>query len=264
MKLNRINEKFHYKNRDILNVYFTAGYPNLNDTVTIIQSLEIAGADIIEIGIPFSDPVADGPTIQQSNQKALDNGMTLNLLFDQLKDIRKTVKVPLILMGYLNPIMQYGVEAFIAKCKAIGIDGVIVPDMPLQVYVHDYKTLFEEANLLNIFLITPQTSPERIRLLDEASEGFIYMVSSASTTGAKTGISAEQEAYFTRIQEMHLSNPTLIGFGISDNESFEKACAYANGAIIGSAFIKMLEKSTNLPQDIYDFVHSIRSADLVE
>ncbi len=260
---NRINEVFHFKGKDILNVYFTAGFPNLNDTAKIITSLDLAGADLIEIGIPFSDPIADGPTIQQSNQKALDNGMTLKLLFEQLEGIRKVTKVPLILMGYLNPIEQYGIKAFCEKCREVGIDGLILPDLPLQVYLHDYKNMFEEAGLLNIFLITPQTSPERIRLIDEASEGFIYMVSSASTTGAKTGISEDQEAYFKRIQDMQLTNPTLIGFGISDQKSFETACQYANGAIIGSAFIKAIENSTSLEKDIQSFVHSIRPKELV-
>jgi tryptophan synthase alpha chain len=246
--------------RNLLNVYFTGGFPALNDTVPIIKALEKAGADIVEIGIPFSDPLADGPTIQESSQRAIDNGMTLPLLLDQLANIRQEVQIPLILMGYLNPILQYGMEKFCQRCGEIGIDGIILPDLPLQEYIDEYETLFKTHNLTNIFLITPQTSEARIRRMDEHSESFIYMVSSASTTGAKSGISSDQEAYFGRIATMQLRSPRLIGFGISNRESFERACQYANGAIIGSAFIKLLSESHHLDSDINRFVKDIKGA----
>ncbi len=256
---NRIDQVFQEKNGNILSVYFTAGFPQLNDTVTIMQSLQEAGADIIEIGVPFSDPVADGPTIQNSDTVALANGMSLNLLFEQIKDIRKTVHIPLIMMGYLNPIMQYGIERFCQSCQSVGIDGLIIPDLPVQEYLDEYKEIFEARGLYNIFLISPQTSENRIRQIDAQSKGFIYMVSSASITGAKSGISEEQVAYFERVKNMQLNNPALIGFGISNHETFSKACAYASGAIIGSAFIKMLENSADLQTDIRDFIHSVKS-----
>lgn len=255
---NRIISLFEQKKDNILNVYFTAGFPKLTDTSLIIRSLAAAGADIIEIGMPYSDPVADGPTIQESNDKSLENGMSLKLLFEQIADIRQHTQVPLLLMGYLNPIVQYGVEKFCATCQEIGIDGLILPDLPMYEYTTVYKPVFEKNNLLNIFLITPQTSEARIRQIDGISKGFIYMVSSASVTGAKSGIGDEQEAYFRRVQQLNLQNPTLIGFGISNHGTFAKACQYANGAIIGSAFIKMLSQSTDLQTDITDFVQGIK------
>jgi tryptophan synthase alpha chain len=240
--LNRINQKLEEKNK-LLSIYFTAGYPNLNDTVTIIQNLENAGVDMIEIGLPFSDPLADGPTIQASSTQALKNGITTNLLFEQLKDIRKTVTIPLIIMGYFNPILQFGVEAFCKQCAEIGIDGLIIPDLPVDVYNDEYKTIFEEYDLINIFLITPQTSDERIKFIDSISKGFIYMVSSASVTGGQSGFGAVQTNYFKRIAEMNLSNPQIVGFGISNNETFTQATQSAKGAIIGSAFIKYLTEN---------------------
>ena len=255
---NRITQLFARKQHGVLNVYFTAGFPKLDDTTLIVKALAEAGTDIIEIGMPYSDPVADGPTIQASNDRALENGMSLKELFAQLEGIRQHTQVPLLLMGYLNPVVQYGVEAFCEKCREIGVDGVILPDLPLLEYTETYRNVFERNGLLNIFLITPQTSEARIRQIDAISSGFIYMVSSASVTGAKSGIGEEQEAYFRRIQAMQLRNPTLIGFGISNRSSFEKACSYANGAIIGSAFIKMLEQSTDLATGITDFVHGIK------
>ncbi|MFD1820139.1 tryptophan synthase, alpha chain [Pseudarcicella hirudinis] len=258
--MNRITQLFQNKKQDILNVYFTAGFPDLNDTVKILTALDEGGADLIEIGMPYSDPVADGETIQLSNQKALDNGMSVKLLFEQLKDIRKTVNVPILLMGYINPVLQYGIEAFCKKCQEVGVDGLILPDLPVDVYEEEYKSIFEQYNLLNTFLITPQTSDVRINHIDNISNGFIYMVSSASTTGAKTGISEEQEAYFAKVNAMNLKNPRLIGFGISNHESFKKASSNAQGAIIGSAFIKVLNESTNLEKDIKSFVHSIKYA----
>jgi len=257
VETNRINRIFREKENQILSVYFTAGFPDLEDTPTIIKVLEESGADVIEVGIPFSDPIADGPTIQESNQRALDNGMSLATLFDQLKNIRPGVDLPILLMGYLNPIVQYGIERFSEDCNRVGIDGVIIPDLPMSQYLKEYQPIFSKHGLCNIFLVTPQTSEDRIRIIDQNSEGFIYLVSSASTTGARSGISPEQEAYFQRIKSMALENPCLIGFGISNNETFRKACSFSSGAIIGSAFIKMLAKSNNIDQDIQDFIKAV-------
>ncbi|WP_117879866.1 tryptophan synthase subunit alpha [Aureibaculum luteum] len=237
--MNRINQKLE-KSKRLLSIYFTAGYPNLNDTVTIIQNLEKSGVDMIEIGLPFSDPLADGPTIQASSTKALQNGMTSEVLFGQLKNIRESVQIPLIIMGYFNPILQFGVEEFCKKCSEIGIDGLIIPDLPVDVYNDQYRATFQKYGLINVFLITPQTSDERIRFIDSISNGFIYMVSSASVTGSQSGFGEEQTNYFQRIEKMNLDNPQIIGFGISDNTSFTQATEYAKGAIIGSAFIKHL------------------------
>jgi tryptophan synthase alpha chain len=256
--MNRINKLFQEKKNNIFSIYFTSGFPKLNDTITIINELENNGVDMIEIGMPFSDPLADGPTIQGSSEIALENGMSIKLLFEQLRESNiKNSKSAMILMGYLNPVMQYGIENFCKDAAALGIDGVIIPDLPMQEYVDEYKSIFEKFNLKNIFLITPQTSEERIRFIDSHSDGFIYMVSSSSTTGAKNGVEAGQEDYFKRIQSMKLKNPTMIGFGISDNTSFTNACKFANGAIIGSAFIKSIEKSTDLKKDIAAFAKSI-------
>lgn len=237
--MNRINQKLN-EDKKLLSIYFTAGYPDINDTTTVIKNLEDSGVDMIEIGLPFSDPLADGPTIQASSTKALHNGMTSILLFEQLKDIRQTVSIPLIIMGYFNPMLQYGVEAFCKKCQEVGIDGLIIPDLPVDVYNEEYKSIFEKYGLINVFLITPQTSDERIHFIDSISNGFIYMVSSASTTGAKIGFGEEQTQYFERIANMNLKNPQIIGFGISNNETFTQATNHAKGAIIGSAFIKHL------------------------
>jgi len=254
---NRLQSIFAQPNK-LLNVYFTAGFPQLDDTVRILHALEAAGADLIEIGMPYSDPLADGPTIQQSSQRAIENGMTIRLLLDQLATIRPAVQVPLILMGYLNPVMQFGIEAFCKQAAAVGIDGIILPDLPLREYEEDYRAIFRRHGLVNIFLITPQTSDARIRQIDGLSESFIYMVSSASTTGAKKGISEEQLAYFARIEAMQLRSPLLIGFGISDRDSFVRACTWASGAIIGSAFIKLLEQSQDLEGDTAQFVRAIK------
>ncbi|RLJ67156.1 tryptophan synthase alpha chain [Lacinutrix venerupis] len=238
--MNRINQKLK-ENKKLLSIYFSAGFPKLDDTVSIIENLEKNGVDMIEIGLPFSDPLADGPTIQASSTQALKNGMTTNVLFNQLKDIRKTVSIPLILMGYFNPMLQYGVEAFCKKCQDIGIDGLIIPDLPVDVYNEKYKAIFEKYGLINVFLITPQTSVERINFIDSISNGFIYMVSSASVTGSSSGFGEAQTNYFKRIADMNLKNPQIIGFGISDSETFKQATKYAKGAIIGSAFIKHLK-----------------------
>ncbi|WP_242204834.1 tryptophan synthase subunit alpha [Aestuariivivens insulae] len=239
--MNRINKKLQ-DNKKLLSIYFTAGYPNLNDTVTIIQDLEKNGVDMIEIGLPFSDPLADGPTIQESSTQALKNGMTTEALFNQLQGIRETVSIPLIIMGYFNPMLQYGVEAFCEKCQELGIDGLIIPDLPVDVYHEEYQSIFEKYGLINVFLITPQTSDERIKYIDSVSNGFIYMVSSASTTGAKSGFGEEQTQYFKRIANLNLKNPQIVGFGISNNQTFSQATQYAKGAIIGSAFVKKLKE----------------------
>lgn len=252
---NRITSKLQ-EDKKLLSIYFTAGYPAKKDTVRIIQDLEESGVDMVEIGLPFSDPLADGPTIQESSTAALKNGMGTQLLFDQLKDIRKTVSIPLIIMGYFNPMLQYGVELFCEKCKEIGIDGIIMPDLPLDVYQAEYESVFKKYGLINIFLITPQTSDQRIRQIDAASDGFIYMVSSASVTGSKVGFGKEQENYFERISKMDLKNPQIVGFGIKDAETFQQATKMAKGAIIGSAFIKFLTSSG--VDKIAEFIKKIR------
>ena len=253
--MNRINQKMQ-EDKKLLSIYFTAGYPSLNDTVKIIEELEDNGVDMIEIGLPFSDPLADGPTIQESSTAALKNGMTTKLLFEQLKDIRKSVSIPLILMGYFNPMLQYGVEAFCKKCHEIGIDGLIMPDLPLDVYQDEYEPIFKKYKLKNIFLITPQTSDKRIKQIDEASDAFIYMVSSASVTGSKTGFGTTQTDYFERIATMNLTNPQIVGFGINNAETFQQATNTSKGAIIGSAFIKYLTEHG--VENISSFVKNIR------
>ena len=252
--MNRINKKLQ-EDKKLLSIYFTAGYPNLDDTESIIQNLEKSGVDMIEIGLPFSDPLADGPTIQASSTQALKNGMTTDVLFNQLKDIRNSVKIPLIIMGYFNPMLQYGVEALCEKCQDIGIDGLIIPDLPVDVYHEEYQAIFEKYGLINVFLITPQTSDERIRYIDSISNGFIYMVSSASTTGAKVGFGEEQTQYFKRIGEMNLNSPQIVGFGISNKETFTQATKHAKGAIIGSAFVKHV--TNNSIDTIETFTNSI-------
>ncbi|AIY13357.1 tryptophan synthase subunit alpha [Cellulophaga baltica] len=253
--MNRINQKMQ-EDKKLLSIYFTAGYPSLNDTVKVIQDLEANGIDMIEIGLPFSDPLADGPTIQNSSTAALKNGMTTNILFEQLKDIRKSVSIPLILMGYFNPMLQYGVEAFCKKCAEIGIDGLIMPDLPLDVYQDEYEAIFKKYDLKNIFLITPQTSDARILQIDAASDAFIYMVSTASVTGSKSGFGEEQTTYFNRIAAMNLKNPQIVGFGINNSSTFKQATTHAKGAIIGSAFIKHLTEHG--VATIPEFVKEIR------
>ena len=253
---NRIDETFANK-QDVLNIYFTAGYPKPEDTIRIAKALEKAGADMLEIGIPFSDPVADGPTIQESSKISLDNGMNLSHLFDQLQDLRSQVQIPVLLMGYVNPIIQYGIENFCNNCAKVGVDGVIIPDLPMQEYLEHYQDHFKQKEIHNIFLISPNTSEERIKVIDSHSSGFIYMVSSSSITGAKSAVQDGQLAYYDRINSMGLQNPRLIGFGISNQETFSAACNHANGAIIGSAFINQLNTDSS-EEGITNFIHSIK------
>jgi tryptophan synthase alpha chain len=251
--MNRITTLFKEKKENILSIYYTAGYPGLGDTVAIAEALEKAGADMLEIGFPYSDPVADGPVIQASSKQALDSGMDLNLLFAQLTELRKKVSIPVLLMGYVNPVLQYGVERFCKACAAVGVDGCIVPDLPMAEYEDLYKDTFLENGLSNIFLVTPQTSEERIRKIDSLSNGFIYLLSSSATTGQNLQVSDTTTGYFSRIAAMDLKNPTMIGFGISSRETFDKACQYANGGIIGTSFVKSLQ-ADNLQESIQTFM----------
>ena len=255
--MNRINKLFEEKKDNILSIYFTAGYPNLNDTTKIIKTLDECGVDLIEIGMPFSDPIADGPVIQDSSNVAIDNGMNLNLLFEQLEDIRKITDIPIVLMGYVNPVYQFGYNNFIKNILKCDLDGLILPDLPLEDYKNNFKSVFDKENLSFIFLITPNTSEDRIKKIDNNSNGFVYMVSSSSTTGKKSSFDNKQIDYFQKIRSLSLKNPTVIGFGISDKESFTQACKYSNGAIIGSKFIQSLSKS-NIKESIRSFVYSIR------
>lgn len=257
--MNRIHYLFNTKQDRVLSIYFTAGFPKLEDTIPVMEAIQAGGADIIEIGIPYSDPIADGPTIQDSNMIALENGMSMKMLFDQLKGFRAKIHMPVVLMGYLNPIMQFGMEEFCKKCKEVGVDGLIVPDLPMQQYLDEYKSLFDSYGLVNTFLISPQTSEKRIREIDQNTDGFIYMVSSHSITGAKAEISVDQVAYFERVKAMNLKNPRLIGFGISDAQTFSTASKYSNGAIIGSAFIKKIKDSQNLSQDIQTYLRAVKA-----
>lgn len=256
--MNRLNQLFAHKKKNILSIYFTAGYPDLNNTVAIAEAVEKAGADFIEIGFPYSDPVADGPTIQESSQKALENGMNLNLLFSQLKELRSKVNMPVLLMGYANPMVQYGVERFCKTAAEVGVDGVIVPDLPMYEYENMYKDIFAKYGLSNIFLVTPQTSEERIRKIDELSNSFIYLLSSSSITGKNLEVSDTLESYYKRIIAMELKNPIVIGFGISNNKTYTKACEYANGAIVGSAFVKYLNSRPDYLSGVGGFISTIR------
>ena len=240
--MNRINQLFQTNPQKLLSVYFCAGTPTLDGTAQVIKDLEQGGVSLIEIGIPFSDPMADGPVIQDAATKALRNGMSLRLLFSQLRDIRQEVNIPLILMGYLNPIYQFGFEHFCQECQACGIDGVIIPDLPFRDYEASYKAIAAKYDIRVIMLITPETSDERIREIDEHTDGFIYMVSSASTTGAQRDFNAQKQAYFKRINDLQLRNPRMVGFGISNKQTFDAACANAAGGIIGSRFVTLLNE----------------------
>ena len=258
--MNRIEQLFQNKKGDILSIFLTAGYPELEDMPRLVKTLARSGVDLIEIGMPYSDPLADGPTIQQTSQVALQNGMQLELLFRQIKEVRKEVNIPLILMGYFNQVMQYGEAAFFQRCKEVGIDGLILPDLPLFEYEQHYQETVEACGLAMSFLIAPQTSEERIHQIDAASTGFLYMVADAGITGAKSGISDAQQGYFQRIQDMDLQAPRLIGFGISSRETFQTACQYAQGAIIGSAFLKSLQKGEELEASAQAFIQSIKQS----
>lgn len=254
---NRIQTLFATKPSGILSVYFTAGFPALTDTRPILSALQNEGVDLVEIGIPFSDPMADGVVIQQSSTQALQNGMTLRLLFDQLEGVRDEIHIPLILMGYLNPIMQYGFDAFCQKCAAVGVDGVIIPDLPFDEYRDAYQSIAERYNVHIIMLITPETTPERIQRIDKHTSGFIYMVSSAATTGAQQRFAPEANAYFERINAMNLRNPRLIGFGISNRETFNAAQSHAAGAIVGSRFIQLLKSESSIEKSASELVRSL-------
>ena len=255
---NRIAELFEKKKENILSVFYTAGFPSLHDTGLIADCLQNSGADLIEIGIPFSDPIADGPVIQASSKRAIDNGMTVKLLLEQVRSLRKTVHLPLILMGYLNPVLQYGMERFFAHASEAGVDGLILPDMPFEEYQVVHREKMEGHGLRNIFLISPTTAEERIHKIDRATNSFIYAVSSSGTTGVRESFQTGQIAYFERLRKMQLDNPFLIGFGVSNKETFASACKYAAGAIVGSAFIRLLESSTDLETDIRQFVRSLK------
>ncbi|NML23388.1 tryptophan synthase subunit alpha [Pseudoflavitalea sp. G-6-1-2] len=255
--MSRIQSLFNTKNKQVLNVYVTAGYPQLNSTLTIMSALQKSGADLIELGMPYSDPLADGPVIQASSTIALQNGMTIKTLFAQLKDFRNTIHVPVILMGYMNPILQYGFEKFCADAAAVGIDGLILPDLPEFEFESEYGAIIKKYNLDFIFLVTPETKPERVQRLDNLSTGFLYAVSSSSTTGKDQNMDAVN-AYLQRLQSMNLKNPVLVGFGIKDKASFEAASKYSNGAIIGTAFIKALEGATDVTAATEAFIKTVK------
>ena len=260
--MNRIDALFQSKSREVLSVYFTAGYPGLNDTTTIIEALEESGIDMVEVGIPFSDPMVDGPVIQESNKLALKNGMSLNLLFDQISMIREKINIPLLLMGYLNPVFHYGVENFCRSCRQAGIDGVILPDMPLEIYQKHYKKSFEENNLHNVFLVTPSTQKDRLANILKESSGFVYMVSSSSTTGGKKDIRTHL-SYVNTIRNIKPEIPVMVGFGINNRERFLTVCEQANGGIIGSAFIRILARQGDLKTNIQSFIRSIKQDDQI-
>jgi len=255
---NRITSLFERKKKDILNIYFTAGYPDLDDTARILKHISTLDVDLVEIGIPFSDPLADGPTIQNSGSKALENGISLAKIFDQLEGIRETVDTPIILMGYLNSLLQFGEEEFCRRCEEVGVDGLIIPDMPLGYYEKHYEALLKKHGLVNIMLVTPETSEERIREIDAKSEAFIYAVSSNSITGGSVNVNGQIE-YYNRLNAMNLSTPHLIGFGVSDRDSFNNVCEYSAGGIIGSAFIKAISQEGALEENITKFINEIRN-----
>lgn len=256
--MNRISRLFENReNKKLLSIYFTAGYPQLDDTLQLAKTLEDSGVDFLEIGFPYSDPVADGPVIQHSSEEALKNGMSLEYLFDQLKELRRHVQVPVLLMGYVNPMLQYGVERFCQSCAEVGVDGIIVPDLPMYEYEERYRDVFKKYNISNIFLITPQTAIERIRKIDELSTGFIYMVSSYATTGKNLIVSEQTNAYFKQVKALNLKNPLVVGFGIADHASFEHALVYADAAIVGSAFVRLLDQPDYFKQ-IPSFIEDIK------
>ncbi|WP_088655757.1 tryptophan synthase subunit alpha [Geofilum rhodophaeum] len=256
--MTRLQKLFSSK-KDLLSIYYTAGYPQLNATRVVLDALQESGVDFVEIGMPFSDPLADGPVIQQSGTQALQNGMGLEVLLQQLADMRPGITMPVVLMGYLNPVLKFGMERFLERCAQVGVDGLILPDLPLENYLEEYRPLFERYGISNIFLITPQTPEERVRKLDAHSNSFLYMVSSAAVTGAKKGLSDFQLDYFRRIKAMQLQHPAVVGFGISDNESYKTVCQYAQGAIIGSAFVKLLGQAKDLKGEIHRFISEVKN-----
>ncbi|MES2373631.1 MAG: tryptophan synthase subunit alpha [Bacteroidota bacterium] len=256
--MSRIQELFAKKQNKVLNVYCTAGYPQLHSTIPVMKSLQENGVDLVELGMPYSDPLADGPVIQASGSKALENGMTISVLFEQLANFRKEINIPVILMGYMNPVLQYGFEKFCADASALGIDGLILPDLPEFEFENEYGTIIKKYGLDFIFLVTPETSEERVRKLDSLSSGFLYAVSSSATTGKDKDFTAV-EKYLQRLQSMKLKNPVLVGFGIKDKETFQSACKYANGAIIGTAYIKMLEEAKNIEEGTQTFLNNVLS-----
>lgn len=255
--MNRLDKLFAEKKTGVLNMYCTAGFPQLNSTVEVITALQKNGADIIELGIPYSDPIADGPVIQQSNMHALENGMSITLLFEQLKNIRDHIQLPIILMGYMNPVLQFGIDKFCEAAAAVGVDGIILPDLPMYEFETMYQQHFKKYNLQFIFLVTPETGEERIREIDSLSSGFIYAVSSSSTTGNTKAIE-DQDAYFKKLAAMNLTNPVLVGFGIKDKNTFDAACTHTNGAIIGSAYITALKDTADINQVTKDFINRIK------
>lgn len=248
--MNRIDQLFATKQNNILSVYFTAGFPQLNSTLSVLEALQAKGVDMVEIGVPFSDPLADGPVIQQSSHVAIQNGMNLRLLFSQLKDVRERIHIPLVLMTYFNPVLVFGFEEFCKQCAEVGIDGLIIPDLPFAEYEQTYKAITDKYGLHMAMLITPQTSEARIRQIDDLTNGFIYMVSSASTTGAKDRFSEEQIGYFERINALELKNPRLIGFGISNNTTLQSAFSHARGAIVGSRYVQLLGSEKTIEQSV--------------
>lgn len=256
--MNRIKKTIIDKGGDILNVYFTAGYPTISSIEEIIRSLQVSGADIIELGMPYSDPLADGVTIQQSSQTALQNGLKLSHIFNGIKLARRDNDIPIIMMGYFNQLLQYGVERFVTEAVDCGVDGMIIPDLPMDIYQEQYQELFNKHKMGISFLISPQTSDERIRLADALSDTFVYMVSQSSITGKSGDISEAQKAYFHRINNMQLDTPRLIGFGIHDNETYRTAAAYSHGAIIGSAYIRALADTRDIGNTTQEFIKKIR------
>lgn len=247
---------FTKKQHEVLNVYCTAGFPMLDSTLPVMTALQTYGADLIELGMPYSDPLADGPVIQESSARSIENGMTIDRLFEQLKDMRLSIIVPVILMGYMNPVLQYGFEKFCMKAASVGIDGLILPDLPMHEYETEYGQTIRSNNLDLIFLVTPETKDDRLKQIDALSTGFLYAVSSSSTTGSNTDIN-DQQAYFQKLQSMHLKNPILVGFGIKDRDTFQAACKHTNGAIIGSAYIKAIENSSDISIDTQKFLETI-------
>ena len=257
--MSRIQSLLERKKKEVLNVYFTAGFPALGDTIPVMKALQVAGADMIELGMPYSDPLADGPVIQSSSTRALENGMSIRTLFEQLKDFRKDIHLPVLLMGYMNPILQYGFEKFCTDAASAGIDGLILPDLPMFEFEREFGEIIKKYKLDFVFLVTPETSDERIKRLDELSSGFLYAVSSSSTTGKNAAL-PDQEPYFRRLQSMKLKNPVLIGFGIKDKSSFTTACSFAQGAIIGTAYIKILDGASgkDIQSRTVQFIKSLR------